>query len=129
MALHDVVLRAKAVLPGALARGGGLPPPAGDEQPLRSELLSVDQLELHAKALAGWHQVDRKRGTDRLLPRLDENETILLETHELVTAAVMAKRRIAPASEWLLDNFYLIEEQIRLARRHLPRAYSRELPD
>ncbi len=105
-----------------------MPPPAGDEQPLRSELLSVDQLELHAKALAGWHQVDRKRGTDRLLPRLDENEAILLETYELVTAAVMAKRRIAPASEWLLDNFYLIEEQIRLARRHLPRAYSRELP-
>ena len=33
-----------------------------------------------------------------------------------------------PAGEWLLDNFYLIEEQIRTARRHLPRGYSRELP-
>ena len=37
-------------------------------------------------------------------------------------------RRITPASEWLLDNFYLIEEQIRTARRHLPAGYSRELP-
>src|SRR5208282_5370795 len=37
-------------------------------------------------------------------------------------------RRITPAGEWLLDNFYLIEEQIQLARRHLPRGYSRELP-
>ena len=37
-------------------------------------------------------------------------------------------RRITPAGEWLLDNFYLIEEQIRTARRHLPKAYSRELP-
>jgi hypothetical protein len=37
-------------------------------------------------------------------------------------------RRITPAAEWLLDNFYLIEEQIQLARRHLPRGYSRELP-
>ena len=36
--------------------------------------------------------------------------------------------RIAPASEWLLDNFYLIEEQIVTARQHLPRNYSRELP-
>ncbi len=33
-----------------------------------------------------------------------------------------------PAEAWLLDNFYLIEEQIGLARRHLPRGYSRQLP-
>jgi len=33
-----------------------------------------------------------------------------------------------PAAEWLLDNFYLIEDQIQLARRHLPEQYSRELP-
>ena len=39
-----------------------------------------------------------------------------------------ADRRIVPAGEWLLDNFYLIEDQIRTARRHLPRDYSRELP-
>ncbi len=43
-------------------------------------------------------------------------------------AAVTATRRIAPAGEWLLDNFYLIEEQIRTAKRHLPKGYSRELP-
>ena len=35
---------------------------------------------------------------------------------------------VTPAAEWLLDNFYLIEEEIRIARRHLPRGYSRELP-
>src|SRR6185295_124187 len=37
-------------------------------------------------------------------------------------------RRVTPAGEWLLDNFYLIEEEIRTAKRHLPRGYSRELP-
>jgi cyclic beta-1,2-glucan synthetase len=41
---------------------------------------------------------------------------------------VNPSRRITPAAEWLLDNFYLIEEQIQMARRHLPRGYSRELP-
>ena len=45
-----------------------------------------------------------------------------------MTEAAERKRRIAPAAEWLLDNFYLIEEQIRTARRHLPPSYSRELP-
>jgi cyclic beta-1,2-glucan synthetase len=33
-----------------------------------------------------------------------------------------------PGREWLLDNFYLIEEQISTAKRHLPKGYSRELP-
>jgi len=41
---------------------------------------------------------------------------VLIETRNLLaTAAVTAKHRIEPAGEWLLDNFYLIEEQIRTA--------------
>ena len=38
------------------------------------------------------------------------------------------QRRVTPAGEWLLDNFYLIEEEVRTAKRHLPPGYSRELP-
>ncbi|CAN5477618.1 glucoamylase family protein [soil metagenome] len=102
--------------------------PWGDEQPLRSELFSIDQLDQHAKLLAEKHELDTGRGPDRLLPRLAENEAVLLRAYELVNAAVAINRRIAPAAEWLLDNFYLVEEQIRTARRHLPRDYSRELP-
>ncbi len=99
-----------------------------DELPLRAELLSVEQLERHAKAVAASHRLATGRIADRLLPRLDENERILVQTYELVTAAAERDRRIAPAAEWLLDNFYLIEEQIRSIRRLLPPSYSRELP-
>src|SRR5512135_3571687 len=42
--------------------------------------------------------------------------------------AASESRRITPAGEWLLDNFHLIEEQIRTAERRLPKGYSRELP-
>ncbi len=101
---------------------------ARDEQPLRAELFSVEQLERHAKGLAGWHMLAKRNGKDRLLPRLDENEEILRTAYELVTKAVDRGRRTAPAGEWLLDNFYLIEEQIRTARRHFPKGYSIELP-
>ena len=99
-----------------------------DEQPLRAELFSVDQLERHAKAIAASHQLDVGRARDKLLPRLDENERVLIETYDLVTAADAQNRRIEPAAEWLLDNFYLVEEQIRAIRRLLPPSYSRELP-
>ena len=98
------------------------------EQPLRSDLLSTDQLERHAKALAERHQVDLMPGKDLLLPRLAENEAILLKANELLTEAAASNQRIAPASEWLLDNFYKIEEQILMVKRHLPKGYSKELP-
>ena len=102
--------------------------PAKEEQPLRSELFNVEQLERHAKTLAASHPLTTERTADILLLRLNENEDVLVQTYELVTKAAERKRRISPASEWLVDNFYLIEEQIRTGRRHLPRSYSRELP-
>jgi len=113
------------------ARLGGKDPAqkyAADELPLRSELFSADQMEQHGKILAGSHKLSAGRSRDRLLTRLAENEGVLLGVHNLLTAAVKTDRRITPAGEWLLDNFYFIEEQIRTARRHLPKGYSRELP-
>ena len=59
---------------------------------------------------------------------LTENEGVLVEVCNLLAAAIKTERRIASAEEWLLDNFYLIEEQIRTSKRHLPKGYSRELP-
>ncbi len=101
---------------------------AVDEPPLRSELFSADQMEQHGKTLAGLHKLSRGRPRDRLLRRLADNESVLLSVHNLLTEAVKADRRITPAGEWLLDNFYLIEEQIRTAKRHLPKGYNKELP-
>ena len=106
----------------------GFPHRHGYEQPLRSELFSTDQLERHAKALAGHHEIDPTPSKDLLLPRLTENEEILLQAIKLLTEAVASNLRIAPASKWLLDNFHKIEEQIRMVRRHLPKGYSKELP-
>ena len=99
-----------------------------DTELLRSELFSIKQLERHAVTLAGQHRVDPRPGADRLLPRLADNERVLLAAYDVVTAAATPGQRIVPAEAWLLDNFYLIEQQIGLARRHLPRGYSRQLP-
>ncbi|MGD9643216.1 MAG: glucoamylase family protein [Elusimicrobiales bacterium] len=103
-------------------------PKIAEEQPLRAELFNVDQFKLHAAALAFRHSVSFKRGRDRLLARLKDNEAILLRAYELLNRAGGAKRRISPAGDWLLDNYYLIEEQIRLAQKFLPKGYSEELP-
>jgi hypothetical protein len=99
-----------------------------DTELLRSELFSIEQLKRHAVMLAEQHRIDPRPGPDRLLPRLADNARVLLAAYDVVTAAVTPGQRIVPAEAWLLDNFYLIEQQITLARRHLPRGYSRQLP-
>src|SRR6185369_17055823 len=91
------------------------------EPPLRAELFSTEQMQQHGKTLAASHQLTGGRGPNALLARLAANESVLIGTCNLLTTAVKANRRITPAGEWLLDNFYLIEEQIRTAKRHLPK--------
>ena len=101
--------------------------PAQDE-PLRAELFSADQMALHGRRLAATHVLSGAGLPERLLARLASNERVLVDLGRNLAATADAERRFTPAAEWLLDNFYLIEEQIQMARRHLPRGYSRELP-
>src|SRR5690606_25197349 len=97
--------------------------PAGAEPPVRAELFSSEQMAQHGKALAAAHVLAPGPCPNELLTRLAANESALVEASRRLTTAVTENRRITPAGEWLLDNFYLIEEQIRTTRRHLPRDY------
>ncbi|HTB51809.1 MAG TPA: glucoamylase family protein [Ferruginibacter sp.] len=101
---------------------------ADNRPPLRSEIFTEEQLEQHAKGLARRHTLISGHHSEQLLKRLAENETILLEVHARLTEAVKENTRIVPAGEWLLDNFYLIEEQIYTGKKHLPKGYSKGLP-
>ena len=101
---------------------------SASEPPLRAELFSAYRMEQHGKVLAGLHKVSPDHAPERLLARLADNESVLLDVRHQIAEAVKAEHKITPAGEWLLDNFYLIEEQIRMTRKHLPKGYSRELP-
>ncbi|MEO8085455.1 MAG: glucoamylase family protein [Bacteroidota bacterium] len=98
------------------------------DEPLRSELFSSDQMEQYGRTLAGTHKLSTKPAKDHLLRRLADNEVNLNEVRKLLTDALKAKNQITPAGEWLIDNFYLIEEHIRNAKKHFPRGYSENLP-
>ena len=99
-----------------------------DEEPLRAQLFTAEEMEQHGRHLAAGHELTRRRSRDRLLPRLGDNEKVLADTCALLAQSADQQRRVTPAGEWLLDNFYLIEEEVRTAKRHLPPGYSRELP-
>jgi cyclic beta-1,2-glucan synthetase len=101
---------------------------ADEELPLRAELFSALQMEQHGRILANAHQLSTGHGRDQLLSRLADNKDVIIHACSQLTEAIKAGRQVTPAAEWLLDNFYLIEEQIRVATRHLPKNYSKELP-
>ena len=100
--------------------------PSLAEPPIRAELYSVEQLERHARAIAALHEVVPGRSPDDLLERLAENKRLITETYDLIVAATANGAFIEPAAEWLLDNFYLIEEQIHAIERLLPPSFCRE---
>src|ERR1700722_4719034 len=104
---------------GALARWKSASRRLPQEPALRAELFSADQMELHGVRLAGRHRLVAGTGTgaglDHLLPRLTNNEATLLSAYERLTKATLNSYRVTPAAEWLLDNYYLIAEQIRIA--------------
>ena len=51
------------------AAGGNADPLAAarEESPLRAEIFGIDQLEVHAKVIAGWHKLAEMPRRDRLL--------------------------------------------------------------
>jgi cyclic beta-1,2-glucan synthetase len=98
--------------------------------PLRGELLSVEHLEERARVLAATYTLARspRRRPHRFLPRLHDNARVLRRAYQALAQDVRRGEAVAPAAEWLLDNFHLVEAEIREVRRNLPHRYYLELP-
>jgi cyclic beta-1,2-glucan synthetase len=98
------------------------------EEPIRAELFGIERLEQHAESLAAAEKTSERRKGRDLLPRVRENGRVLLAGYHDVVAAVAAKSEITLAEEWFLDNFHVVDEQLREIRDHLPGGYYRTLP-
>jgi cyclic beta-1,2-glucan synthetase len=97
--------------------------------PIQSELLSVERLEEHAQTLARSHRVAAEPGVGRpLAPRLRDNAKVLTEAYQNIALSAKFDHPITPAAEWMLDNFHIVEEQVREILDDLPPAFYRRLP-
>jgi cyclic beta-1,2-glucan synthetase len=108
--------------------GGGRRPEA--EKPLRAELLSLERLEERARALAASFTLarDPRRKARPFFSRRDDNARVLRAAYRVLAHDVHRGEFVSPAAEWLLDNFHIIEAEIRDIRRDLPRQYYLDLP-
>ena len=125
--------RMEVALPDILApllRFFGAGRPTTGELPLHGELLSIERLEERAKALAASFTLARnpRRNASPFFARLDDNARVLRHAYRILADDVHRGEFVPPAAEWLLDNFHLIQGEIRDTRHDLPRPYYLQLP-
>ena len=113
--------------PGRGRRLDGSEPELDD--PILAELFSVERLEQHAQSLAAAQAVTDSPYQGRAVgPRIADNGHVLLSCYRILARAIRDERSITPAAEWLVDNFHIVDEQLREIRDDLPPDYYRELP-
>src|SRR5688572_13483452 len=99
------------------------------EPPIRDEILGLERLEAHARHLAHADQLSTDPRQSRpLLPRLQSNRQVLFAAQRLFAAEVQQERAVSPAAEWLLDNFYVVQNHLHQIEQDLTRGFYRELP-
>ena len=64
----------------------------------------------------------------RFLSRLQENARVLRAAYQVLATDVRRGEAVAPAAEWLLDNFHLLETELLEVRKNLPQRFYRDLP-
>ncbi len=104
-------------------------PPWDNTEPIREELFSAERLAEHARSLAvAQHVAPLTSKGASLSRRLKENGDVLLAVYQSTVVAIGEGRTITPASEWLIDNYHVVERNIREIHSDLPAGYYRQLP-
>ena len=99
------------------------------EPPIRSEIFGAERFAQHGRSLGLTHRAQHVVGRSAaFFPRLEENIRTLREAQHFISAHARTGYQVSPAAEWLLDNFHLIEGQLKEIHEGLPRRYFRDLP-
>ncbi|MEO8836376.1 MAG: carbohydrate-binding protein, partial [Caldimonas sp.] len=99
------------------------------ERPNRSEIFGPERFARHGRSLGETHSAAFAASrSNAFFPRLRENIRVLRETQRYIGHQATTGHEVSPAAEWLLDNFHLIEAQLREIHEGLPRRYFRDLP-
>ncbi|MBU9522564.1 glycosyl transferase, partial [Burkholderia multivorans] len=103
--------------------------PWSNARPIREEFFGEERLAQHAGSLARAQKVlPGVAAGPSLATRLKDNADHLLKAYRNTAAADARGEEITPAAEWLLDNYYLVAEQVRQIRDDLSPRYYRQLP-
>jgi cyclic beta-1,2-glucan synthetase len=92
------------------------------------KLTPVQILE-HARRHAGEQQVDLKpQQSTKLLTRLEQSPRQVRQVYADLNAASRLEQKSTPAADWILDNEYILEGNVRDVLLNLPKNFYRRLP-
>ncbi len=90
---------------------------------------NISFLKESAINLAKSHKVSPTSNTPKpIKPILEDSKHILTETYRTLSKRVKSEREISSASKWLMDNFYIIQEQTVQIAADFPKAYQKSIP-
>ena len=69
-----------------------------------------------------------RKGQPLLLDQLPELAAELRAAYQAVLRTAAADMALSYAAEWLLDNFYVVEQALYLIQNDLPETFYRQLP-
>ena len=83
-------------------------------------VLTTRELEEYLEKVGATHNLVAESSKETYpIPRLQENYAIIKEVYELLNEHVKQEISIHPAGEWILDNFYIIEETVKSIKQEL----------
>lgn len=91
--------------------------------------LRPEGLTAHGVELAKYHRIATNRPSfGLLLRRLRGNFHLVTQAYSAAAEDLRRGKDVAPAGEWLLDNYYVVEEQVREILLHVRGRHFRRLP-
>ena len=102
--------------------------PAPEPTPEENAGSQTIRLEDIARRLAEGPTPTRRGAEPTLLRRLGELEALLRRAQQHFTSHAHEKLELSSAAEWLLDNYYLVQQAVRQVRQDLPEGFYRQLP-
>ena len=87
---------------------------------INGTMLEKSQLEEHLKKIAASHNIKPKSDKKTYpIQNLLENYEFIKGVYNLLNEHLKLEINIYPAGEWLLDNFYIIEETVKQIQKEL----------
>src|SRR5690554_6243511 len=88
----------------------------------------LNEVSYFARQLASDHISGSSR-SNKMQRDFFRNIKILRQIYQRYQSSAAHKITLSPACEWLVENMYLINEQIQYVRQNFPRSYSKKLPN
>ncbi len=87
---------------------------------IRGALLDKNQLSRYMEKIAAEHNISNNSSKDTYpISKLIKDYKFILETYKLLNRHIKLEIKIHSAGEWILDNFYIVEEAVKSIEKEL----------